>query len=152
MSKDSFEKFEELLADYEDARETFNLFSRGGEDNKEVLLEFQLRFVNLKADLRPIHKYIAGQYTRRDDKAATAIKYRIATSIANGEFVGEDGKLVYDKCSMAQAEKLAASSQKYKEFLSQRALYKESLINISDIREDIANYITLIRDRINKIM
>ena len=50
------------------------------------------------------------------------------------QFVGickdENDKLIYDACSMTQAEKLAAGSDKYKEFIQQRAFYKESFIGM----------------------
>ena len=141
---------DEIIQEFEDLRANFKVFSKNSDDNRESLLEYQHRFIDLKADLRYWHKKVGGEYTRRDDKSATSIKYRIATAISEGRFKDENDKLIYDACSMAHAEKLAAGSDKYKEFIKQRAFYKESFINISDLREDITNYITLTRDRLNK--
>lgn len=139
---------DEIIQEFEDLRANFKVFSKNSDDNRESLLEYQHRFIDLKADLRYWHKKVAGEYTRRDEKACTGIKYRIAVAISEGNFKDEEGKLIYDKCSISQAEKLAAGSEKYKEFLSQRAFYKESLINIADLREDIANYVLIINNRL----
>ena len=141
---------DEIIQEFEDLRANFKVFSKNSEDNRDVLLEYQHRFIDLKADLRYWHKKVGGEYALRDDKNATGIKYRIAVAISEGRFKDEDDKLIYDACSLSQAEKLAAGSDKYKEFLKQRTFYKESFINISDLREDVTNYITLTRDRLNK--
>jgi len=140
---------EDIIQEYEDLRENFKVFTKNSEDNKNTLLEYQHRFIDLKADLRHWHKTVGAEYARRDDKNATGIKYRIAVAISEGNFKDEEGRLIYDKCSLSQAEKLAAGSEKYKEFLQQRTFYKESYINISDLREEISNYIVLTRDRLN---
>jgi hypothetical protein len=86
------------------------------------------------------------EWTRRDDKAASAIKFRIALAIHEGRFKDEKGKLLYDECSMNMAEKFASGCEKYKEFVDQRAFYKESLTNISELRNDAESYINLIKD------
>lgn len=136
----------EILEDYESTRSNFKHFIRNGDYNKSSLLEFQTRFVDLKSDIRPFAKKVAGEYEKRSDKQATAIKFRIAVAIHNGEFKDEEGKLVYDECSINQAEKFASASEKYKEFLKQKSFYKESYVNIRDVREDINSYINLIKD------
>lgn len=150
MSNEELEiRINSVIEEYDTLRENFREFSTIGEDSREALLEYQRRFIELKADLRPIHKFVASMYEKRNDKASTAIKYRIAKSIMDGVFEDED-KVKYEKCAMSQAEKLAAGSKVYKTFLKQRALYRESFVNINDIREDVTNYITLVRDRLNK--
>ena len=139
-------KLEEILEEYESLRESFKLFRSRGDSNRDALNEFQGRFVDLKADLREHKKSLTSEWIRRDDKAATAIKFRIAIAISNGEFKNEDGDLIYDECSISAAEKYASGSKKYKEFVDQRAFYKESLVNITDLREDINSFINLIKD------
>lgn len=141
---------DEILERYENIRDSFRTFSNTGVDNKDTLHEFQLKFIDIRADLRYWHKKIGGEYARRDDKNATGIKYRICVAISEGKLLGEDGKPIYPACSINQAEKFASGSEKYKEFLNSRTFYKESYINLSDVREDLQNYITLIRDRANR--
>ena len=139
---------DEIIQEFEDLRANFKVFSKNSEDNRDVLLEYQHRFIDLKADLRYWHKKVAGEYEKRNDKASTAIKYRIAVAISEGNFKDDEGRLIYDKCSLNQSEKLAASSTKYKEFLEQRVFYKESFINVCDLRDDITLYVNLIKDRL----
>lgn len=137
---------EEILQEYESERSSFKDFIKKGDMNKNSLLEFQSRFVDIKADLRPWAKKITGEYEKRSDKQATAIKFRLAVAITKGELRDEEGKLIYDECSMNQAEKYASASDVYKEFLKQKTFYKESYVNIKDVREDINSYINLIKD------
>jgi len=137
-----------IIQEYEDLRQSFRNFTKNGDGNKGTLIEFQSRFVDLRADLRYWHADVAEKMVKRDDKQSTAIKFRIAVAISEGEFKDEDGKLIYDKCSINSAEKLAAGSQKYKEFLEQRSFYKQSYVNITDLREDITAYINETKDRL----
>lgn len=138
-------KLEDVLEDYQNIRESFRYCSQNGDSTKEVLLEFQGRFTDLKADLRPIHNKIVKEWTSRDDKASTAIKYRIAYAIHKGTLDG------YEPCSLAQAEKLSAGSEKYKDFLNQRVFWRESLNNINDLRDDISSYIIEISNRLKNM-
>lgn len=133
---------EEIINDFEDIRSTFRVFIRDSEVNKEGLLEFQGRFNDLKADLRPHHAKVSREYSNRDDKSATAIKFRIALAISRGEH--ED----FDSCSINQAEKLASASKEYKKFLEQRVFWKESLVNVNDLRDDISSYLIEISTRL----
>lgn len=135
-----------IIDEFGELRKTFQTYMKSSNTNKDALIEFQLRLVELKADLTPWHKKVASEYEKRSDKAATAIKYRICVSISNGEFVDKGEENPFEKCSLNQAEKLAASTKTYKEFLDQRAFYRESLINVVDLREDVNSYINLIKD------
>jgi hypothetical protein len=137
-----------IIQEYEDLRQSFRNFTKRGDGNKGSLIEFQSSFVDLRADLRHWHAYVAEQMVKRDDKQATAIKFRIAVAISEGDFKDEEGKLIYDKCSITSAEKYASGSQKYKEFLEQRSFYKQSYVNITDLREDITAYINETKDRL----
>lgn len=139
---------EDILENYENIRDAFKNASKKGNLTKSSLMSFQEEFVHLKADIRYWHAKMMFKAENRSDKAATAIKFRIATSISDGTFVDDKGELIYDKCSLTQAEKLASASERYKTFLDQRAFYKESLVNIVDIREDISGYINLIKDKL----
>lgn len=141
-------QLDEIITDFDAQREAFRAVTNKGEVNKNTLLEFQGRFVDLKSELRYWKKYLTKEWTRRDDKAATAIKFRIAIAISKGEFKDKEGNLVYDKCSITSAEKYASGCQEYKEFVDQRAFYKESLTNVSDLREDMNSYINEIKDRL----
>lgn len=138
----------DIIASFEEERGSFRDFTRRGDINKNTLIEFQGRFVDLKTEIRHWKKYLTNEWTRRDDKAATAIKFRIAIAISRGEFKDEEGNLIYEKCSITSAEKYASGSQAYKDFVDQRAFYKESLTNVSDLREDINSYINEIKDRL----
>lgn len=133
---------EEILNDFEDLRGTFRVFIRDSEVNRDALMEFQGRFNDLKADLRPHHAKVSREYSNRDDKSATAIKFRIALAISRGEH--ED----FDSCSINQAEKLASASKEYKKFLEQRVFWKESLVNVNDLRDDISSYLIEISTRL----
>lgn len=131
----------ELLENYENLRENFRLYIDNGEVRKEGLIEFQGRFTDLKADLRPFINQVYKGWIRRDDKASTAIKFRIALAIHKGEFKDEKGNLIFDACSINQAEKLASGSEPYKKFLEERAFYRESYVNLNDLRADVESYL-----------
>lgn len=139
---------EEIIEDFDSQREAYRAVTNKGEVNKNALLEFQGRFVDLKSELRFWKKYLTKEWTRRDDKAATAIKFRIAIAISKGEFKDEEGNVLYEKCSITSAEKFASGCLEYKKFVDQRAFYKESLTNVSDLREDLNSYINEIKDRL----
>jgi hypothetical protein len=76
---------------------------------------------------------------------------RIACSMVKDEYIFEEGTTpLYDKApSISNAEKFAGGSKEYKEFLQQRTFYKESFVNVADLREDVQNYIILTRAKIN---
>ena len=143
---------EEIIEEYENTRGSFKNFTSVGDANRDVLLEYQQRFLDLKSDLRPWHTKLMHASEMRSDKAATAIKMRIAIAMVKDEFVFENGeKPMYDKPpTISNADKYAAATKQYKEFLDQRTFHKESFVNISDLREDLQGYITLCRDRQNK--
>lgn len=139
-------ELDEILDDFEATRLAFSTYRKQKEVKRNALLEYEARFVDLRSELRPHRKYVAAEWQKRDDKAATGIKFRIAIAIHRGEFKDKEGKLVYEKCSINQAEKYASGSDKYREFLDQRSFFKESLVNITDLRNDIDGYINLIKD------
>jgi hypothetical protein len=140
---------EEILTDYDELRNSFRNFTKVGDANNGTLLEYQQKFLDLKADLRPWHTKMMYASEMRSDKQSTAIKHRIGLSMVKGEYVfGESEKPMYEKLpTITNSEKYAAATKEYKEFLIQRAFYKESYINIADLREDLSGYITLCRDR-----
>lgn len=139
---------EEILDEYENLRSAYRNYTKTKEVSKDALIEYQSRFTDLKAELRNHKSNVLKHWIRRDDKAATAIKYRIAVAIHEGRYKDKDGKLIYDECSINQAEKYASGSKEYKEFVDQRAFYKESYTNISDLRDDINSYIIECKDRV----
>lgn len=143
---------EEILTDYEELRGSFKNFTKVGDSNKDSLLEYQQRFLDLKADLRPWHTKMMHAAEMRSDKGATAIKMRIAIAMVKDEFIfAENEKPMYDKPpTISNADKYAAATKQYKEFLDQRTFHKESFVNVADLREDLQGYITLCRDRQNK--
>lgn len=144
-------ELETIVQEYEDLRSSFKNFSSKEDNNKDALLEFQHRFVDLKADLRNWHTKMLSASENRSDKGATAIKMRIAISMVKGEFIFDEDKPMYDKPpTISSADKYAAATKQYKEFLDQRTFYKESFVNIADLREDISAYIVLIRDKHNR--
>lgn len=142
---------EEIIEDFQSFRESFEDYRKHKEVNKDTLIEFEARLVSLRADLRPHRKEVAAEWQKRDDKAATGIKFRIAIAIHEGTYVNKAGDLIYDQCSINQAEKFASGSDSYKEFLEQRSFFKESLVNITDLRNDIDGYINLIKDMLKTI-
>jgi hypothetical protein len=143
---------QEIIEEYENTRESFKNFTKVGDANKDTLLEYQQRFLDLKADLRPWHTKMMHAAEMRSDKGATAIKMRIAVAMVKDEYeFGENEKPMYDKPpSITNADKFAAATKQYKEFLDQRTFHKESFVNVADLREDLQGYITLCRDRQNK--
>ena len=143
---------EEILEDYENTRQSFKNFTSVGDANKDTLLEYQQRFLDLKADLRPWHTKMMSYAEARSDKGATAIKMRIAIAMVKDEYIfGENEKPMYDKPpTISNADKYAAATKQYKEFLDQRTFHKESFVNVADLREDLQGFITLCRDRQNK--
>lgn len=132
----------DIIEDFDNQRKTYRLVIQEKEVNRETLMEFQGRFNDLKADLRPHHAEVSRQYTKFDDKSATAIKYRLAVAISRGEH--ED----FESCSINQAEKYAPASKEYKKFIELRVFWKESLVNINDLRDDISSYLIEISTRL----
>lgn len=147
---DKFRPLEDIVVDFESLRETYRSFTKLGHNTKDALIEYQSRFLDLKSDLRYWRAKFTNEWIRRDDKAATAIKFRIAVAMTNGTYnlnsekEEETGKLP----TITNAEKLASGSKEYREFVEQRGFYKESLTNITDMREDISGYINEIKDRL----
>lgn len=140
---------DEIIQEYDELRESLKEFNRNGDNNKDALLEFQQRFIDLKAELRPYHTKVLAEAEKRSDKSATAIKYRIASAMMRDEYDFVDEPILYESPpSITHADKFAAASNKYKIFLEQRVFYKESLANITDLREDINSYINNISKRI----
>ena len=137
---------EEILTEYENTRQSYRAFTRNGDGNKNSLIEYQGRFIDLKADLKYWKVKYTHEWTRRDDKAATAIKFRIAVAMTRGEYPSGDDEVKLP--TITNAEKLASGSKEYREFVEQRGFYKESLTNLSDTREDINSYINEIKDRL----
>lgn len=144
-------ELEEIIEDFENNRLAFKSFREKKELTRGALLEYQARFVDIKAELRPFKKDMIKQWIRRDDKAATAIKFRIAIAIHKGEFRNEEGELLYDACTINAAEKFASGSDEYKKFVDQRSFYKESLTNITDLRNDCDSFANLIKDILKTI-
>lgn len=144
-------ELEEIIEDFENTRTSFRNYRSKKEMNKDTLIEYEHRFLDLSSELRPIKANLLGEWIKRDDKASTAIKGRITVAIHEGEFKDEEGNLIYDECSINQAEKFAAGAQKYKEFLSQRSFYKESYTNVADLRNDCSGYVNLIKDILKTI-
>ena len=136
---------EEILTEYEELRGSFRNFTKVGDGNKNTLIEFQGRFIDLKADLKYWKVKYTYEWTRRDDKAATAIKFRIAVAMTRGEYPTGDEEVKLP--TITNAEKLASGSKEYREFVEQRGFYKESLTNLRDTSEDINSYINEIKDR-----
>jgi len=143
---------EDIIIEYEELRGSFKNFTSVGDANKDTLLEYQQRFLDLKADLRPWHTKMMHASEMRSDKSATAIKMRIAIAMVKDEYTfSEEEKAMYEKPpTISNADKFAAATKQYREFLDQRAFWKESFVNVADLREDLQGYITLCRDRQNK--
>jgi hypothetical protein len=143
---------EEIITEYEELRSSFKNFTSVGDGNKNALIEFQHRFVDLKADLRYWHTKLMHAAEMRSDKGATAIKMRIAVAMVKDEYeFGENEKPMYDKPpTISNADKYAAATKQYKEFLDQRTFHKESFVNIADLREDIMLYCTLINNKLKQ--
>lgn len=135
---------EKIIEDFSSLRESFHNYTAKGEVKKETLNDFQEKFVRLKADLTSWKAKLTNKWVRFDDKSATSIKYRIAVAISRGDFTDKDATEPMPKASLSMAEKMAAGSNTYKDFIDKRAFHKESVTNISDIREDCNSYITLI--------
>lgn len=144
-------ELDEIIEDFENTRLAFKSYRTKSELTRGALLEYQARFVDIKAELRPFKIDMVKEWTRRDDKAASAIKYRMAISIHKGDFKSEKGELIYDACSINQAEKFANGCDRYKQFIDQRAFYKESLTNVSDLRNDCDSFANLIKDILKTI-
>jgi hypothetical protein len=145
-------QIEDIIEEYNNTRQSFKNFTSVGDSNKDTLLEYQQRFLDLKADLRPWHTKMMSYAEARSDKGATAIKMRIAIAMVKDEYIfAENEKPMYEKPpTISNADKYAAATKQYKEFLDQRTFHKESFVNVADLREDLQGYITLCRDRQNR--
>lgn len=143
-------ELEDILEEYVSAREALKHLVKQDDTYRDALLELEHRFVDIRADLRPHHTEMLAKAENRSDKSATAVKYRISLSMVKGEYEFKEGeKPMYDKPpTISSAEKYAAATIEYKTFLQQRVFYKESFVNIADLREDIQGYILLIKDKL----
>jgi len=139
-------ELDQIIDEFDDLRKAFLSYRKKQEPKRDSLIEFEARFVDLKTELRLHRAFLLNETVKRDEKAASAIKFRIAVAIHEGEFKNEKGELIYDACSINQAEKFAAGSIKYKEFIDQRAFYKQSYLNVSSLHSDIEGHINLIKD------
>lgn len=137
----------EIFDEYQNLRQNFRDFTKRGDGNKEVLIEFQGRFNDIKADLTGWKSKYLNEYTKRDDKYLTALKSRIILLISKGEFVDTNGEK-YDKMSPSSAEKIAGGTNMYMSLIESRPEYKEYFVNLSDIREDVTSFINEIKDRL----
>ena len=137
---------EKIIEYYNDTRESYKNYITRGSVNKDGLIDFQSRFNEIKADLTPWKSKFTNEWVRRDDKSATAIKFRIAVAITNGTYKDADGKPLFEKCTITNAEKYASASKEYQEFVDQRAEYKEYVTNLTDLREDCNSYSLLINN------
>lgn len=138
---------EDILQDFNNIRDSYKNYCKNSSVTKTGLIEFETRFTELKSDMTYWKSKLSGDWSRYDDKAATAIKYRIAVEIYRKGFIDTNGD-VYEKTSLSSAEKLAAATERYTTFINDRAFYKESMVNISDTKDDINSYINLIKDQL----
>lgn len=138
---------DEIIEQYEDLRGSYIAHITNG-GTKEGLLEYQNRFINIKAELRPHYSKVVKTHTLFDDKSATATKFRLALAIAEGRLRNAEGDLIYPKCSINQAEKYAAGSDEYRKFIESRAFWKESYANLNNIKETINSYLIEISNRL----
>ena len=147
QDKDRFaERLAEIESEFQELRTSYRHYTKNGELNNDTLNYYQGKFIDLKADLRKYKAFFTNSWTRFDDKSATAIKFRIACAISEGRYEDAEDVITYEKCSMNTAEKYASASRKYREFVDKRAFLKESLTNISDLREDCSSYINEIKN------
>lgn len=135
-------KLSDIIEDFENIRASYRNKIDSKELSKDTLLEYQGRFTDLKASLRPHHADVMKGWIKRDDKSATAIKFRLAIAIHEGNYDG------IEQCTINQAEKFASSTKEYKTFIDERSFWKESLVNINDLRDDISSYIVEISNRL----
>jgi len=138
-------KLNDLISDFDNLRDNFNNYTRTQSLTKTSLNEYQHRFMDIKSKLRPWKKEVQGEWMKRDDKAATAYKGRLAISLSRGEIEG------YDKMSLNQANNYASSTPHYEKFVEERAFYKESLVNLQDMRDDCQGYINLCKDYLKDV-
>lgn len=132
----------EIINDYENLRKSFRDFTRNSDNNKSTLIEFEGRFIDLKADIRQYKNKIRLEYRKRGDKQATALKARIAVQISEGSFNE------FEQCTFSKAKDLAPASNEYKIFLEESVFFEESFANLNDIYEIATLYINEIKDRI----
>jgi len=137
----------EIFFDYENLRSNYRNYTKNGDNRREVLIEFEGRFNDIKSDLTPWKSHYLNEYTKRDDKYLTAIKSRIILSISKGEFTDTSGEK-FDRMSLSSAERIAGGTKMYMDLIESRPEFKEYYTNISDIREDITSYINEIKDRL----
>ncbi len=134
---------QDIIQGFDDLKQSFRHHTNHGDiTNKNALIEYQGKFIDLKTEIRPHKNSIYREFRKRTDKNATAIKARIANAIANGTF--EE----FEKVSFSKARELAAASSAYETFLEQRQFYETSYYNLVDLREDIYSYINEIKDRL----
>lgn len=133
---------EDIIQDYENLRKSFRDFTRNSDNNKQGLIEFEGRFIDLKANLRQYKNKIRSEFRTRGDKQATALKSRIAVQISEGSFNE------FEQCTFSKAKDLAPATDAYKIFLEESVFFEESFANLNDIYEIATLYINEIKDRI----
>ena len=120
---------EEIKTEFDDIVAIYNndVFK---DRNKDLLHEYSDRFTKLYKEIGPHCSETYGYRTMHDDKAASAIKARIARRLMETE------KMTWNK-----AESLAAASQEYTDFLQERVFYYESWDSVDHLRNTIKQYI-----------
>lgn len=137
----------DILSDYQNLRDNYRDYTKRGEGIKDVLIEFEGRFNDVKAELTFWKSKYLNEYVKRDDKYLTSLKARIILRISRGEFTDSDGSK-FEKMSISTAEKIAGGTKLYSELIDSRADFKEYYTNISDVRDDVLTYINEIKDRL----
>lgn len=114
---------------------------KGSGDKGELdrLQDYADRFTELHTQIRPICTEVYGFRTKHDDKAATAIRSRIAQKLLEDKVVN----------SLNKAEQMAPSTDEYSEFLENRIFYYKSWDSINHLRESIKQYIINIGQRLS---
>lgn len=140
-------ELEDVIEAYNNIRKAYKEYCRNSEVRKEGLIEYESKFIEIKANLTRWKAKMTGEWTRYDDKAATAVKYRIAMKMYREGFTDINGDK-YEKTSLSSSEKMAAGTEQYQKFIADRAFYKESFVNIADTKDDVNSYINLIKDQL----
>ena len=120
---------EEIKVDFDDLVDVYvnDVFK---DRSKDTLHEYTDRFTRLYKEIGKYCSETYGYRTMHDDKAASAIKARIARKLM------EDEKMSWNK-----AESLAAASSEYMDFLEQRVFYYESWDSVDHLRNTLKQYI-----------
>jgi hypothetical protein len=133
-----------IIKEFDEVVEEYNnddIKGVGDIAEKDALHRYNDKFTFLYKELGPLCSEVYGWRTQHDDKSCSAFKARTARKMQEA-----DPKLSWNKVT-----ELAAATEEYKDFLTERVYYYRSWDSISHLRDSIKQYIKRYLENIKNV-